>query len=85
MIIPFNCAVSRSVSETTPAHLNPIQWHQSLGLARQICARVFRDGGTAGEALEAFGLTARPGVTWDKAVEAIAEEISGAPGRRRAA
>lgn len=84
MIIPFDAQASRSVNNATPAHLNPIQWHQSLGLARQICARVFRDGGTAGDALEAFGVAARSDVTWDKAVEMIAGTMIQAPGSRAA-
>ncbi|MDX2155280.1 MAG: hypothetical protein SFW09_02125 [Hyphomicrobiaceae bacterium] len=68
----------------TPAHLNPIQWQQSLGLARQICARIFRDGGSAQDALGAFGLEPRSGIAWDKAVELIAEAMTRSP-RRHAA
>jgi hypothetical protein len=84
MIIPFDPPASRTVSETSPAHLNPIQWHQSLGLARQVCARVFRDGGRAEDAVAAFGLEPRDALTWDKAVELIAEAMSQSP-RRKAA
>ncbi len=84
MLLPFETSASRPVSQTTPAPVNPIQWHQSLGLARQICARVFRDGGRPEDAVKAFGLAPRPALTWDKAVEAIAAELSRTPSRQAA-
>ena len=37
-------------------HVNPLQWHQAVGVARQSCARFFRDGGAPADALLAFGL-----------------------------
>ena len=30
----------------SPHHINPLQWHQAVGVARQSCARFFRDGGS---------------------------------------
>ena len=39
-------------------HVNPLQWHQAVGIARQSCARFFRDGGAPADALLAFGLSA---------------------------
>ena len=30
----------------SPRYINPVQWQQSIGYARQACARLFRDGGT---------------------------------------
>lgn len=56
-------------------HINPLQWHSAIGVARQICARVFRDGGTPADAVIAFGLTDAGGVSWSKAVEVIAERL----------
>ena len=56
-------------------HINPLQWHSAVGVARQICARVFRDGGTPADAVIAFGLTDVEGTTWSKAVDAIAERL----------
>ena len=57
----------------TSYHINPLQWHQALGYARQSCARIFRDGGSPQDAMRAFGLTAAPRqVDWSKAVETIA-------------
>ncbi len=60
----------------TPAHVDQMQWHQTVGYARQICARVFRDGGSPADALEAFGLKRfanETGCDWSKAVDLIAE------------
>jgi len=60
---------------SVPNHLNPIQWHQALAVSRQACARVFREGGTAIEALASFGLPGADSVSWDKAVDMIAEKL----------
>lgn len=69
----------------SPHHVNPLQWHQAVGIARQTCARVFRDGGTPGDALKAFGVSADERVAqWDKAVDAIAEVLCAAPVKRAA-
>ena len=69
----------------SPQHVNPLQWHQAVGIARQSCARVFRDGGTPADALNAFGVTADGRVAqWDKAVDAIAEVLCAAPVKRAA-
>jgi hypothetical protein len=58
-----------------PQHVNPIEWHQAVGIARQSCARFFRDGGTAADAMRAFGAEADIGADWGKAVEAIAQVL----------
>jgi len=75
----------------TPAHVNPMQWHQSVGYARQVCARVFRDGGRPEDALRAFGparvgvaSTGRGRVDWSRAVTLIAEAMCAQAGRRAA-
>lgn len=67
-------------------HINPLQWHQALGVARASCARFFRDGGAPADALRAFGLTAdhRGSEDWSRAVEAIAESLCAAPMKRAA-
>lgn len=65
-------------------HINPLQWHSAVGVARQICARVFRDGGTPADAVTAFGLTDAEGLSWSKAVDAIAERLC-LPEARKAA
>lgn len=70
-----------------PDHINPLQWHQAMGFARQSCARVFRDGGTPAEALKAFGIAVSledAKLDWDKAVERVAEVLCAQPQRRAA-
>ncbi len=84
MIIPLQSATSQTMRESAPTYIDPAAWQQSLGLSRQICARIFRDGGTPGQALEAVGLAARKDVTWDKAVELVAEAMSHTTMRRAA-
>lgn len=68
----------------SPDHINPMQWHQAIGLARQACARVYRDGGSPGDAMTAFGLTAAASAGWSKAVAQIAEALCAEPLRRAA-
>ena len=69
-----------------PDHVNPLQWHQAVGVARQSCARLFRDGGSPADALHAFGLPAEARLNddWGRAVEAIAEVLCSAPVKRAA-
>lgn len=70
----------------TPEHINPIAWHQALGVARQSCARFFRDGATAQDAMRAFGAEASSAdrMEWGKAIEAIALILCSRPQRRAA-
>ena len=69
-----------------PDHVNPVLWQQSIGLARQASARIFRDGGTPADALRAFGLDPEDRtLDWSKAVETIAESLAATAPRRRAA
>lgn len=54
------------------------QFDHAMGLARQICARVFRDGGRPVDALEAFGIAEAGAATpdsWRAAVDRIAHEL----------
>jgi hypothetical protein len=69
-----------------PDHVNSIQWQQAQGVARQACARFFRDGGTPEDALIAFGVATgeRSGLDWSRAVDAIAQSLCHAPQRRAA-
>ena len=75
---------SRAVREAAPAHINPVQWNQSLGYARQACARIFRDGGSPADAVRAFGFDAENVADWSRAVELVAESLTRAPARRAA-
>lgn len=81
MIIPMS---SKSAREVGPEHINPMQWHQSVGYARQACARIFRDGGQPEDAIKAFGLKGASGGCWSKAVEMIAEQLSAVISRKAA-
>lgn len=69
-----------------PVNINPMQWHQSQGLARQACARIFRDGGLPADALRAFGLDpgAYTGADWGRTVDTIATTLCQVPERRAA-
>lgn len=71
---------------TREQYINPVQWHQTVGYARQACARFFRDGSTPEEAMRSFGIAAAAagGADWDKAVEAIAEVLCAQPQRKAA-
>lgn len=71
---------------STPDRFDPAQWHQAIGLARQACARIFRDGGTPMDALRAFGIpvSSSKSADWSAAVDRIAEALC-APALRRAA
>ena len=71
----------------TPDHINPLHWHQAIGFARQACARVFRDGGSPTDALEAFGIAVDADAaksSWDKTVEKVAHVLCAQPARRAA-
>jgi hypothetical protein len=70
----------------SPHHVNPLQWHHAVGVARQSCARFFRDGGTPADALGAFGVAADEKMSedWGKAVDAIAAVLCAPPARRAA-
>lgn len=67
-------------------HINPHQKSHAIGLARQACARVFRDGGAPSDALEAFGLAAHGHVSdWSRAVDLIADALCSRASSQRAA
>ncbi len=68
----------------TQTHINALHWHQSQGVARQTCARFFRDGLKPADAMRAFGLEVADvdGSDWSRAVEQIANVLTAAPQRR---
>ncbi len=70
--------------DQVPAHVNPIHWNQSVGYARQVCARFFRDGGKPADALIAFGLKPAAATDWSKAVELIADTLTTVSARKAA-
>jgi hypothetical protein len=75
---------SPKMTPSVPDHLSPIQWYQAVGVSRQECARVFRDGGSPKDALAAFGLAADEAMSWERAVDQIAAELCAHPTRRAA-
>ena len=69
----------------SPGHINPVQWQQAMGYARQACARIFRDGGTPADAMRAFGLNATTDSSdWSVAVDRVAQSLC-TPALRKAA
>lgn len=78
--------IIQTPSHRAPTHINPMQWHQAIGIARQSCARVFRDGGAPADALAAFGLAAlaEAPIGWSHAVDQIAERLCANPLRKAA-
>jgi hypothetical protein len=69
----------------SPSYINPVQWQQATGYARQVCARIFRDGGTPAEAIRAFGLNAvDPAANWSIAVDRIAQSLCASTVRKAA-
>ena len=67
-----------------PMHVNPIQWQNNVSIARDACARIFRDGGKPQDALTAFGLDGSQPTEWSKVVDVIAASLSSQPMRRAA-
>lgn len=68
------------------SHINPLQWHFAVGVARQICAGIFRDGGTPADALKTFGLPSgdQQGLSWSKTVDVIADRLCAGHARKAA-
>lgn len=60
----------------TPDHVNAIQWDHAMSVARQSCARLFRDGASPSDALKAFGLDkGEEPIDWSRAIDRIAATI----------
>ncbi len=72
------------MTPSVPEHLSPIQWHQAVAVSREQCARIFRDGGTPGDALIAFGLMPEDGANWERVVDLVASELCAHPIKRAA-
>jgi hypothetical protein len=75
-------ATNADLSARAPRSINPAHWHQSVGYARQACARVFRDGGSPAEAVAAFGVKIEAPLDWGRAVEMIADVLCTRPVQR---
>ncbi len=56
-----------------PANINHVEWELALSLGRSICADFFKKGGTARDALSAYGVIPRGELAnWKVAIETIA-------------
>jgi hypothetical protein len=69
------------LTQPSPSHVNALQWHHAQSIARQTCARVFRDGGQPADALQSFNLalTETHYLGWGRAVELITESLCQLP------
>lgn len=84
-IASFEVITNTAPVDVAPAmERDPAQWHQAVGIARAACARIFRDGGTAVDAIRIFGLAPAPAADWSRAVSLIAESMCRAPMKRAA-
>jgi len=71
---------------TTLAHISPTEWNHAQAIARQACARIFRDGGAPRDALAAFSISnsQRHTLDWSRAVDVIADALCSQSGRKAA-
>jgi hypothetical protein len=61
-------------------HMDAAQMDHATGIARQVCARVFRDGGTPADAMEVFGIAhVDVHAGWRDAVDTIARALAATP------
>lgn len=60
-----------------PDHVSTMHWDHAVSIARQTCARLFRDGAAPADALQAFGINPPEGdnLDWSRAIDRIAEVI----------
>jgi hypothetical protein len=56
-----------------PRHVHPLRWRQAIEVARETCARCFRDGRSPSDAVRAHGLAPPDTDGWAHAVNLIAE------------
>jgi DNA primase len=82
----FEVITNSTGIETVPASHDLAQWHQAIGVARNVCARIFRDGGKPADAVKTFGLEPRHDVSidWSRAVELVAEAMCAQSTKRAA-
>jgi hypothetical protein len=78
--------IADNTPQIIPTNINPVHWNQSLGVARQACAHIFRDGGSPSDALAAFGIAAeKDQPEWSTVVPVIAEILCTGPSKKHAA
>ncbi|MEO0730388.1 MAG: hypothetical protein AAFR23_01425 [Pseudomonadota bacterium] len=62
-----------------PKHMAPAQWTTAQGVARAVCAKVFREGGSPVDALRLNGVSveADPAeMSWSQAVDLLANAVA---------
>lgn len=69
-----------------PHHVLPLEWSEARGIARQACARIFRDGGKPVDALVMFGIPKSRAMAadWSNVVDRVAEHLCTMRSRRAA-
>ena len=68
-----------------PRHVRPRQWRQAVDVARETCARFFRDGRSPADAMRAFGFAPSGAADWAQAVNLLAELHCATPDAKRVA
>ena len=68
-----------------PQHVHPRRWHEALDIARETCARFFRDRRSPADAVRAFGFAPSGAATWAHAVNVIAEVHCASPDAKQVA
>jgi hypothetical protein len=71
----FEVIANSASVETAPIARDPSEWHQAVGVARNVCARIFRDGGNPADAVRTFGLEPGTVTDWAAAVERVAQAM----------
>ncbi len=73
----FEVITNSSAIEAAPAARDLGEWHQAVGVARNVCARIFRDGGKPADAVKTFGIENHDDITmdWSRAVDLVAQAM----------
>ena len=82
----FEVITNPNLAETAPLERDPAQWNQAIGVARDVCARIFRDGGKPADAIATFGIAHATAdrLDWSRAVTVIADSMCAIPVRKAA-
>jgi hypothetical protein len=61
------------IAALEPHDVRPRQWRQAADVAREACARFFKDGRSPADAMRAYGLAASGAADWTQAVNVLVE------------
>jgi hypothetical protein len=56
-----------------PRHVHPLRWRQAIDVARETCARFFRDGRSLADTMRAYGFAPSRAADWAQAINLIAD------------